>query len=75
MHVAPKKRKTSHNYDEQVRQALLLVWYAANQICSKRLVPFLPHLVEAMERHGHLRLPVDDGCDYSKLAPPLLTGC
>jgi hypothetical protein len=59
LHVTPKKRKTSHNYNEQVRQALLLVWYAANQICSKRLVPFLPHLVEAMERYAHLRLPVD----------------
>ena len=30
-----------------------------NQICSKRLVPFLPALVAAMERHGHLRLPSD----------------
>ncbi|MCG6202989.1 ISNCY family transposase, partial [Psychromonas antarctica] len=56
--ISPKKRKTPHRYDEQLRQALLSVWYAANQICSKRLVPFLPYLVEAMERHGHLRLPI-----------------
>jgi hypothetical protein len=69
LHVAPKKRKTSHNYDEQVRQALLLVWHAANQICSKRLVPFLPHLVEAMERHGHLRLPVDVRERLLKISP------
>jgi hypothetical protein len=46
-------------YNEQVRQALLSVWYAANQICSKRLVPFLPQLVTAMEQHGHLRLPAE----------------
>ncbi|WP_351089663.1 transposase family protein [Shewanella sp. S1-49-MNA-CIBAN-0167] len=57
--IFPKNRKTPHRYDEQLRQALLAVWYAANQICSKRLVPFLPYLVEAMERHGHLRLPID----------------
>jgi len=59
LNISPKKRQTPHNYDEQVRQALLSVWYADNQICSKRLVPFLPHLIEALERHGHLRLPTD----------------
>lgn len=37
--------------------ALLAVWKAANGICSKRLVPFLPELVSAMERFGHLSLP------------------
>ncbi len=58
-HIKPWRPRVSQKYDEQVRQALLTVWYAANQICSKRLVPFLPELVEAMERHGHLRLPVD----------------
>lgn len=29
---------------------------AANGICGKRLVPFLPELVPALERHGHLAL-------------------
>lgn len=33
-----------------------LAWLAANRICAKRLVPFLPTLVEALERHGHLQL-------------------
>ena len=55
--VLPEKHPTAQKYDEQVRQALLSVWHAANQICSKRLVPFLPQLVTAMEHHGHLRLP------------------
>ncbi|WP_292989806.1 hypothetical protein [Nitrosomonas sp.] len=55
----PKNRPASQLYDEQVRQALISVWNAANQICSKRLVPFLPQLVTAMERHGHLRVPAD----------------
>lgn len=32
------------------------VWNAANRICTKRLIPFLPTLVEALERHGHLHL-------------------
>jgi hypothetical protein len=44
-------------YDGHVKQALIFLWYAANQICSKRLVPFLPELLEVLERHGHLSLP------------------
>ena len=55
----PQTRKSRVKYDEQVKQALIVVWYAANQICAKRLVPFIPELVSAMERHGHLRLSVD----------------
>lgn len=56
---AKPKRCVKVRYDEAVRLSLLQVWFAANQICSKRLVPFLPDLVEAMERHGHLSLPAD----------------
>ena len=50
------KRCSKRKYDDQVSQALVTVWYAANQICSKRLVPFLEELVRNMEKHGHLDL-------------------
>jgi hypothetical protein len=43
-------------YDESVRQALVTVWKAANRICSKRLIPFLPEFVASLERFGHLSL-------------------
>src|SRR5262249_14259509 len=43
-------------YDEAVRQALILLWEAADRICGKRLKAVLPDLVAAMERHGHLNL-------------------
>ena len=55
----PKARQACQKYDEQTRQALYSLWYTANQICSKRLVPFLPELIGAMERHGHLRIPAE----------------
>jgi hypothetical protein len=55
--IAPRPRQTKRTYDEAVRLALIAVWNASNRICSKRLVPFLPELVAAMERHGHLSLP------------------
>ena len=35
---------------------MILVWEAADRICGKRLKAALPHLVESMERHGHLDL-------------------
>lgn len=31
------------HYGPEVQQALLLAWKAANQVCAKRLIPFLPH--------------------------------
>jgi hypothetical protein len=31
-------------------------WNTMNRICTKRLMPFLPTLIEALERHGHLHL-------------------
>ena len=43
-------------YDEAVRQALTLLWEAADRVCGKRLKALLPILVDAMDRHGHLDL-------------------
>ena len=50
---------TQRTYNEDTRQALILLWYAANQVCSKRLVPFIPILIEALERHGHLNITTE----------------
>jgi hypothetical protein len=43
-------------YDEAVREALIVLWEAADRICGKRLKAILPSLVTALERHGHLAL-------------------
>lgn len=43
-------------YDEAVRQALIVLWEAADRLCGKRLKALIPMLVDAMERHGHLSL-------------------
>ena len=52
----PAAKKGRRIYDESVRQALIVVWEAADQICGKRPKAALPHLVESIERHGHLDL-------------------
>ena len=43
-------------YSEAVRQALTILWEAADRICGKRLKMILPRLIAAMERHNRLSL-------------------
>ena len=51
-------RKTRpKTYDSGVQKALQSIWELANRPCGKRLVPFLPDLVAALERHGELCWP------------------
>jgi hypothetical protein len=54
LHAPPYKH--SNYYGLDVQHALFLVWNAANRICAKRLIPFLPTLLEALERHEHLQI-------------------
>ena len=59
-HCEPARPKTPRHrqrfYDDAVQEALITVWKAANCICSKRLVPFLPEFVATLEQFGHLAL-------------------
>jgi hypothetical protein len=43
-------------YGPEVEEALVLVWKTLNRICSKRLIPFLPSILDSLEQHGHLQL-------------------
>ncbi len=52
-------RSHLRTYGPEVQHALFLAWHAANRICAKRLIPFLPTLIEALERHEHLHLTQD----------------
>ena len=54
--AAAIKRPRAPQYGAAVQAALRAAWEATNGICGKRLVPFLPELVPALERHGHLQL-------------------
>src|SRR3984893_8794805 len=50
------QRPRPRQYGPEVQHALFLAWHAANRICAKRLIPFLPTLLEALERHEHLQI-------------------
>ena len=52
----PRFARGRRIYDEAVREAVIVIWEAADRICGKRLKAAMPHLVESMERHGHLAL-------------------
>lgn len=51
-----KKKGKPAYYDKSVVKVLEMIWHASNQICSKRLVPFLPEFVSSLERYGHLSI-------------------
>jgi hypothetical protein len=54
---APQRRRARERlYDEAVHQALTVLWEAADRICGKRLKVLIPVLIDAMQRHGHLKL-------------------
>src|SRR5260370_4742322 len=59
-HAEEVKQMDGHShlsrYGPEVQHALFLVWNAANRICAKRLIPFLPTLIDALERHEHLQI-------------------
>lgn len=54
-----RRQTPPRRYNQPIREALITVWKAANRICAKRLTPFLPEFVAALERFGHLTLPDD----------------
>ena len=56
----PPRRQRQRTFGPEVQHALFFVWQHANQICTKRLMPYLATHLEALERHGHLHLT--DAC-------------
>ncbi len=56
LRTRPIRRPRGKTYTSAVQRALVRLWEIAGRICSKRLVPGLPDLVDALERHGELTL-------------------
>ncbi len=44
------------HYGAPVVDAIRLVWEATDQLCSRRLYPFLPELVKVLRRHGEIKM-------------------
>lgn len=50
------RRGRPKQYGIEVVAALKRVWETGDRMCSRRLQPFLPELVQVLERHGELTL-------------------
>jgi hypothetical protein len=49
-----KRRGRPRLYDLEVMAALKISWEATDRLCSKRLHPFLPELVDILKRNGEI---------------------
>jgi len=67
----PITRPRARTYGPDVVQALTVAWAAANDVCAKRLVPFLPDLVASLERHSHLALNDEVRAHLLTLSPAM----
>lgn len=66
--VQTKKKRIAY-YDDSVKEALLVIWHAANKICSKRLVPFLPDFIDKLENYGHINLSAETRNKLISISP------
>jgi hypothetical protein len=55
-----KPRRTRPSRYRHLYESLKHIWAASNFLCGKRLKPFLPALVENLNRHKEIRLSKDD---------------
>jgi len=53
------RRRGRRTYTPEVVHALTQVWEVCDGICSRRLHPFLPEILEVLERHHELVLPAE----------------
>jgi len=51
-----RKRKPRRLYTPEVARTLVQIWEICGCICSRRLHPFLPEMLEVLERQGELHL-------------------
>lgn len=63
------QRGRARQYGPEVAAALKAGWEASDRMCSKRLQPFLPELVEVLERHGELTLKEDVKEQLCQMSP------
>jgi len=66
----PRRRAgRPREYQRTLRPALEQVWEASDYLCSKRLAPFLPALLEALERHDEVTLPAEHRIALLRISP------
>ena len=60
------KRQNKKKYDEKFLKDLKKIWYIYDNTCGKRLAPFMPEEVDALERHDEIK--IHDGNKHKLLS-------
>ena len=66
---APHRPGRPRQYLPPLRPVLEQVWEASDYLCSKRLAPFLPDLLDALERHEEVRLLAEHRAALLHISP------
>ena len=53
----------------QVVEPLRVIWEASDRLCSKRLKPFLPEMIQVLRQKGELKINADIEAQLMKLSP------
>jgi hypothetical protein len=68
----PNRQGRTKEYGVEVVAALKRTWEDSDRMCSRRLQPFLPELVQALERHGELFLEDEVRDQLCRMSPATL---
>jgi len=63
-----RKRGRVSRY-QKVLEPLKTIWEASDRLCSKRLQPFLPELIQVMRNKGELPINAESEAELTKLSP------
>jgi hypothetical protein len=64
--VSRRGRPTSYG---TVLQPLKSIWEISDRLCSRRLKPFIPEMIQALRRHGEIKIGADSEAQLTKLSP------
>jgi hypothetical protein len=53
----------------RVQEPLKAIWEASDRLCSKRLHPFLPEMIQVLRQKGELRIDAEVESQLTKLSP------
>jgi hypothetical protein len=66
---AKRKRGRPQQYGITVAEALRVAWETTDRLCSKRLHPFLPELIEVLRRHGERTITAEVEAQLCRMSP------
>jgi len=64
--ISQRGRPTSYG---TVLQSLKSIWEISDRLCSKRLKPFLPEMIQVLRRQGEIQIDSDAEAQLTKLSP------